>query len=171
MKNNFTDKHIIVTGGTGSLGSSVTKILLNEGAKVSIPCLKESELDDLTFREHENIFIQTGLNLTNEAAANGFYKSAVQQQGTLWSSVNIAGGFAMGKVENSTKQAFMKQLNLNLITCFNACKSAIPHLKKNGGRILNISSRPGIEPAKGAGRSAYAVSKAAVAALTQSLSA
>lgn len=167
----FTDKHVVVTGGTGSLGSAVTKLLLEKEARVSIPCFVESELDDFEFRNHQNISIQTGLNLTNEAATRSFYESAVEKQGPLWASVNIAGGFAMGKVETSTKQEFMKQLNLNLITCFNACKAAIPHLKTNGGRIVNITSRPGIEPEKGAGRSPYAISKAGVAALTQALAA
>lgn len=167
----FTNKHIVVTGGTGSLGSAVTKILLEQGAKVSIPCFIKSELEDFKPAEHENIFIQTGINLSNEPASDSFYETAVEKQGGLWASVNIAGGFAMGKVETSSKRDFKKQLNLNLVTCFNACKAAVSHFKKDGGRIVNISSRPGIEPDQGAGRTPYAVSKAGVAALTQSLAA
>lgn len=171
MKLDFTNKHIVVTGGTGALGSAVTKKLLDYGVKVSIPCFKESELDDFEFKNHQNIWVQAGLDLTNETATKRFYEEAVEVHGGLWASVNIAGGFAMGTVENSSKQDFMTQLNLNLITCFNSCKASLPHLKTNGGRIVNISSRPGIEPKKGADRTPYAVSKAGVAALTQSLAA
>ena len=40
-----------------------------------------------------------------------------------------------------------------------------------GGRIVNISARPALEPRLGAGSVAYTASKAAVAALTQSLAA
>lgn len=168
MDFDFNDKHIIVTGGTGSLGSAAAKLFLEMGAKVSIPCFIKSGLDGLTFQDHEKVFIQTGINLTNEAAANSFYKAAIAKQGPLWASVNIAGGFAMGNVSSTSKQDFMKQLNMNLLTCFISCKNAVTHLQ-DSGRIVNISSRPGIEPRKGAGRSAYAVSKAGVSALTQSL--
>ncbi len=166
----FNDKHIVVTGGTGTLGSAVTGQLLEQGARVSIPCFKESELENFQHEGHENIFIQKGFSLTNESAAQSFYKAAVEEQGALWASVNIAGGFGMGKIGEISKQDFMKQLNLNLVTCFICCKSAIS-LFKGGGRIVNISSRPGLEPKQGAGMSAYSVSKAGAAALTQSLAA
>ena len=39
----------------------------------------------------------------------------------------------------------------------------------DGGRIVNVAARPGVEPRTGAGMAAYAASKAAVAALTQAL--
>lgn len=166
---NFKDKHIVVTGGTGALGSAVTEQLLEEGARVSIPCFNEAELEDFQSKDDKNISIQKGISLTNESAAQSFYETAVDKQGTLWASVNIAGGFGMGKITDISKQDFMKQVNKNLVTCFMACKSAVFFLKETGGRIVNISSRPGLEPSKGAGMSAYSVSKAGVAALTQSL--
>jgi NAD(P)-dependent dehydrogenase (short-subunit alcohol dehydrogenase family) len=39
----------------------------------------------------------------------------------------------------------------------------------NGGRIVNVSARPALEPRLAAGMVAYAASKSAVAALTQAL--
>ncbi len=79
----------------------------------------------------------------------------------------------MGSVANSTKADFMKQINLNLVTCFNSCRNAVRHIRNTGkgGRIVNIASRPALEPRQGAGMSAYTTSKAGVAALTQSLAA
>jgi len=38
-----------------------------------------------------------------------------------------------------------------------------------GGRVVNVASRQGLEPRTGAGMTAYAASKAAVAALTEAL--
>lgn len=40
-----------------------------------------------------------------------------------------------------------------------------------GGRIVNVTARPGIEPRHGGGMTAYVASKAAVAAFTQALAA
>lgn len=169
----FTGLHVIVTGGTGVLGSSVTEQLLEAGAKVSIPCYDKSELDDFEQKDHKRIFIETGIDLTDENAAENFYESAVQSNGNLWASIHIAGGFGMGSVADSSKADFMKQINLNLVTCFNACHNAVKQIRKtgNGGRIVNIASRPALEPRQGAGMSGYTTSKAGVAALTQSLAA
>lgn len=169
----FSNLHIIVTGGTGALGSATVNLLLEGGARCSIPCYDKSELKDFAQQHHERVFIKTGVDLTDEEATRDFYKSAVEQSGTLWASVHIAGGFGMGNIEESTKADFMKQINLNLVTCYNSCRTAISYMKKSGkgGRIVNIASRPALEPRQGAGMSAYTTSKAGVAALSQSLAA
>jgi len=172
MIQSLNDKHIVVTGGTGALGEAVAAALLEQHALVSIPCYDASELDGFDLKDSDHLFLQTGIDLTDEQATQQFYKNAVESQGKLWASVHIAGGFAMGKVADTSKKDFMRQVNMNLVTCFNACKVAVNHQQKSGGgRIVNVSSRPGVSPRQGAGRSAYAVSKAGVAALTQSLAA
>lgn len=168
----FTDRHIIITGGTGSLGSAVTEQLLETGAFCSIPCFDKSELENIDFEDHENIFIKTGLDLTNEEQAQSFYKTSIDKRGPLWASINTAGGFGMGKIGDMPKADFMKQINLNLVTCYNSCRAAVQQMKKsNGGRIVNIAARPALEPRQGKGMTAYTTAKAGVAALTESLAA
>lgn len=167
----FENLHVIVTGGTGTLGTAVARQLLKAGAKVSIPCYDKSELENFAPKNHDNIFIKVGVDLTDEDATHSFYKDAVNRFGTLWASIHIAGGFGMASVEDANKSDFMKQINLNLVTCYNSCRQAIRNFREsgNGGRIVNIASRPALEPRQGAGMSAYTTSKAGVAALTQSL--
>lgn len=173
MELDFTDKHVVITGGTGVLGSSVTKLLLDTGASCSIPCYDKSELESFSHRNHERIFIKTGVDLTNEEEAAAFFAEAVEQNGPLWASVNIAGGFGMSAIEETSAADFMKQINLNLLTCFNSCRTAVGEIRKTGagGRIVNIASRPALEPRQGAGMTAYTTSKAGVAAFTQALAA
>jgi NAD(P)-dependent dehydrogenase (short-subunit alcohol dehydrogenase family) len=66
-------------------------------------------------------------------------------------------------------------LNTNFVSCYLCCRAAIGSFGaaggRPGGRIVNIAARPGIEPRLGAGMTAYAASKAAVAAFTQALAA
>lgn len=169
----FPNQHIIVTGGTGTLGTATVNRLLEGGARCSIPCYDKSELENFAHRHHERVYIETGVDLTDEEAALDFFENAVEQSGPLWASVHIAGGFGMGNIEDSTKADFIKQINLNLVTCYNSCRNAISLMRKSGkgGRIVNIASRPALEPRQGAGMSAYTTSKAGVAALSQSLAA
>jgi len=170
MNLNFTDRHIVITGGTGALGSAVLEQLLDAGARCSIPCFDKSELDNFDQEGHENLYVQIGVDLTDEEATQDFYSKAIQQNGALWGSVHIAGGFGMGKIGDTSKADFMKQINMNLVTCFSACKTAVSYMQK-GGRIVNISSRPGLEPRQGAGMIPYTVSKSGVASLTEALAA
>lgn len=171
MNITFDDTHIIITGGTGALGTAVTGQLLEAGAQCSIPCFDQSELDNFEHEGHERLYVQVGVDLTDEEAAHDFYAKAVNRQGPLWGSVHIAGGFGMGDIEELSQDDFMKQIDMNLLTCFNSCKTAIGHMRQGGGRIVNIASRPGLEPRQGAGMVPYTVSKAGVAALTQALAA
>lgn len=171
MKFTFDKNHIVVTGGTGALGAAVTGQMLNAGAKCSIPCFDKSELENFEYQGHEHLYIQTGVDLTDEEATRNFYAKAINRQGPLWGSVHIAGGFAMGGIGDIGKDDFIKQINMNLLTCFNACKTAVGHMRADGGRIVNIAARPGLEPRQGAGMVPYTVSKAGVAALTEALAA
>jgi NAD(P)-dependent dehydrogenase (short-subunit alcohol dehydrogenase family) len=56
---------------------------------------------------------------------------------------------------------------MNVRTAVNATRAALPLLKHDGGRVVNISAAGAIKAATGMG--AYAASKAAVAKLTEAL--
>lgn len=174
MLANLLDRHIIVTGGAGTLGTSTVRLLLDSGANCSVPCFNEEELDQFELKDEENVWCASGIDLTDEQQTQKFYELAVEKQGTLWGSVHIAGGFGMGKIENTDRDSFLKQIHLNTVTCYNSCRTAIHWLRNSehrGGRIVNIASRPALEPRQGSGMSAYTASKAGVAALTESLAA
>lgn len=169
----FADRHIIITGGTGTLGTAVTKQLIEANGRISIPCFDQSELENFEYQDHKQLFFQTDIDLTDEEAAQKFYEDAVENSGPLWASIHIAGGFGMGAIEDTPKSGFMKQINLNLVTCYNSSRAAAMHMKKTGkgGRMINIAARPALEPRQGSGMTAYTTAKAGVAALTESLAA
>lgn len=169
----FDNLHFIVTGGAGTLGSAVVELLLNSGAKCSVPCYNQAELESFEFSGHNNVFSRAGIDLTDESQTQSFFEDAIDEQGPFWGSIHIAGGFGMGALENTDKNGFMKQINMNLVTCYNSCRTAVQHFKsqQSGGRIVNIAARPALEPRQGAGMTAYTTSKAGVAALTESLAA
>jgi NAD(P)-dependent dehydrogenase (short-subunit alcohol dehydrogenase family) len=84
--------------------------------------------------------------------------------------VHVAGGFAAGAI-GDTSLAMWKQMHeLNGVTCFLCCREAIRKIRSStsGGRVVNVSAKPALIAT--AGLSAYAASKAVVAALTVSLS-
>jgi NAD(P)-dependent dehydrogenase (short-subunit alcohol dehydrogenase family) len=154
--------NIVVTGGTGALGSGVVEVLLARGATVHLPMM-ESALP--VHLQHERVKAAANVSLDNEAQVSAFYASLPE----LWASIHLVGGFAMSKLTDTSLADFEKQWRMNTVTCFLACREATRAIRKSGkgGRIVNVAARPVVQPA--GGMISYVTSKAGVAALTQSL--
>jgi len=78
----------------------------------------------------------------------------------------------MAPVAKTGKAQLMQQIDINLVSCFLCCAAAVNAIGHTGqgGRIVNVSSRPALEWRIGAGMAAYTATKAAVSALTVALS-
>jgi NAD(P)-dependent dehydrogenase (short-subunit alcohol dehydrogenase family) len=77
----------------------------------------------------------------------------------------------MAPVVKTGKADLMKQVDMNFVTAFLCCSAAVDAMTRSreGGRIVNVATRPALEWRQGAGMAAYTASKAAVAALTVAL--
>ena len=141
-------KHVVVTGGKGALGGAVVALFEARGATVHVPDIAT-------------------VDLTNEKQATDYYASLPP----LWASVQLAGGFGMSPIVETSFADFEKQWRLNAGTCFLSCREAVRSIRRagGGGRIVNVAARPVLVPA--GGMTAYVASKASVAAITQSLAA
>ena len=107
------------------------------------------------------------VDLSNERQATAYYAALPP----LWASIQLAGGFAMSPLVDTSFAEFERQWKMNTVTCFLSCREAVRAIRKTGagGRIVNVSARAAVAPA--AGMTAYITSKAGVAALTQALAA
>jgi NAD(P)-dependent dehydrogenase (short-subunit alcohol dehydrogenase family) len=161
----FRDRGVIVTGGTGVLGSAVVDELLARGAHCHVPYVVAAEAERFPHRTHERVRLLAVADLAEEAAVGALYGGV----GALWASIHIAGGFAMSGIAETGKRALMAQLETNLVSAYLCCAAAVRAMRGAGGRIVNVSARPALEPRLGAGMTAYTASKAGVAALTVAL--
>jgi len=160
----FSGREAVVTGGTGVLGTSVVERLLEAGAVVHVPVYVSKELESCPYRDHRNVRIYEGLDLALEADVARLYGAT----GSVYASVHIAGGFAMGPIAETGIDTWEHLMRMNATTCFLCCREAARAMEGNEGRIVNVAARPVLVPT--AYMSAYAASKAAVAALTLTLS-
>jgi len=73
----------------------------------------------------------------------------------------------MGPIASTGLDVWEHLMRMNATTCFLSCREAVKAMDGREGRIVNVTARPVLVPT--ALMTAYAASKAAVAALTLSL--
>ena len=163
----YHDRHVVVTGGTGALGTAMVGALIDAGAVCHVPYINPAEADRFAFRDNPKVKLVADIELTQEDAVAKLYAGVPK----LWASIHIAGGFAMAPIGETTKSDLMKQVEMNFVTAFLCCRAAVNAMRPTGagGRIVNVATRPALEWRAGAGMVAYTASKAAVAALTVAL--
>src|SRR5581483_3071535 len=151
----FSGRHVIVTGGTGALGTAVVGALLEAGAHCHVPFRDNAEADRFIHRNHKNVTLTPSGDLSVEGTVTSIYGAVP----SLWASIHLAGGFAPGTVAKTGKAELMQQIESNLVSAFLCCRAAV-NAMKGGGRIVNVAARPALEWRTGAGLSAYTAAKA-----------
>jgi NAD(P)-dependent dehydrogenase (short-subunit alcohol dehydrogenase family) len=162
----YRDRHVVITGGAGALGTAIVKALIEAGARCHVPCFNEAEAQRFSLRGHKQVALSVAGDLADEAVVEKLYGAVTP----LWASIHVAGGFAAAPIRDTDKAGLTRQLDMNFTSCFLCCRAAVNSMTATGGgRIVNIAARPALEWRLGAGMVAYATSKAAVAAMTVAL--
>jgi NAD(P)-dependent dehydrogenase (short-subunit alcohol dehydrogenase family) len=169
----LSEKILVLTGATGGVGPAVARAALADGAFVVATARSLVELDDLrdTLGASPDRWLSAPADLANEAEANAVIEAAVSRFGGLDVVCALAGGWRGGDPVSETASTVLEWLwRINLLTAFNTCRAALPHLVARGwGRIITLGARSVVSGQARSG--AYAASKAAVVALTQSIAA
>jgi NAD(P)-dependent dehydrogenase (short-subunit alcohol dehydrogenase family) len=167
------NKVAIVTGATGSLGRVVVKSLLERAASVVVPYRDEKrflELADFVGSLKDGL---TGIvaDITLEPTVRRLVEETLRRHGRIDILLNIAGGYRGGAEISATPETDWDFLmDLNLKSAFLCSKAVLPSMvNQNFGRIVNVSARPAVENKGRVKSGAYAVSKAGVAVLTETI--
>jgi len=167
---NYTDKIVIITGGSQGIGAGCVRAFVDAGARV-VFCARHKEggealLRELGARAGEAQFITC--DVSDVEAIRNLIDSTVDRYGRLDCLVNNAGWHPPHKpIDDFSVAEFRDLLDLNLVSVFAACKYALPHLRPQQGNIINISS---LVAAMGQLHAVtYVATKGAITAFTKAL--
>ena len=122
-------KTVIVTGAGGALGQAAVKTVEELGGRAI-------EFD-LSFRDEDASRSRFEIDLTDRAAV----EETVSRIGDFDAVLNIAGGFAMGHdAAGGDDDDWAQMFRLNVETCRNMVKAAVPVLKKTTGAMVNVGA-------------------------------
>ena len=161
-------KTIVVTGGSGALGSVVAETAAKRGARVALIDHGRTSPEGLAERLGADALIVGGTDLASAPAAEAAMAAVEKQFGRIDALINIAGGFQWETVADGAIDGWERMFAINLKTALNASKAALPYLIASGaGRVVNVGALSALHAPAGFGP--YAASKSAVHRLTESL--
>ena len=164
-------KVVIVTGGAQGIGRIYAREIAADGAAVVVADIADPScaVEEIERAGGQALGIKT--DVTNPASTDEMAEGASDRFGHVDGLVNNAGIYAalMPKTfDQITLEEWNQVFSINVAGSFNATKSVVPFMRKNGGgRIINISSGT---PFKGTPMFLhYVSSKGAILAFTKSL--
>jgi len=167
------NKVALVTGATGALGRIVAKVLLENGAKVVASYRAEDKLTELIefVGELKNNLVGVQADVTKEEGVRNLVQKSIERHGRIDISLNIVGAYAGGtNITDTEESQWDSMMNVNLKSAFLCSKAVLPHMiKQNYGKVVSVSSRAAVEKRWRAKSGAYAVSKAGVLILTETM--
>lgn len=163
------DKVVLVTGGTGGIGSAIVRGFLAEGAKVAFSSTRQEKIDALlpTLNASKDQVAGFVADMNSEKDIQAFVENVKAAFGTIDIVVPNAGYEGKAHpVQEMTLELFEKTYMLNVFSVMLLMKYAAPVLiEKKSGSVVVVASAAAYEPT--AGNSAYVSSKYAVAGLTK----
>ncbi|WML56965.1 SDR family oxidoreductase [Neobacillus sp. PS2-9] len=152
MELNLSGKSALVVASSQGLGFAIAERLVKEGVNVMISGREEEKLKQKAIELQS---IGTGrvafqkADITNINDINQLVAVTNETFGGLHILVNNAGGPRAGAFEDLTDEDWQTSFELNLLSYVRVIRAALPFLKQQGGKILNIASSSIKEPIPG----------------------
>jgi 3-oxoacyl-[acyl-carrier protein] reductase len=142
----------LVLASSQGLGKAIAKKLVQGGANVMIASRSENKLQEVQKELCETYggkVEYTICDLGDPAQIQNLVERTVERFETIDILINNAGGPPAGKFEDMTDEHWQQAFELNLLSYIRAIRAALPYLKKQGGKIINIASSSIKEPIPG----------------------
>ena len=163
-------KTAIVTGATRGIGRAIAEAVAANGANVVIAARHEQACkavaEEITARGQGKA-VGVAADVSRNADCEKIVSTAVTEFGGVQILINNAGIGGFSPVETMDAAHWDRVISTNLNSLYYCTHAALPHLKKNGGWVINIGSLAGKNAFPGG--AAYNASKFGLIGFTEAL--
>ena len=169
----LTDRVAVVTGGSRGIGRAAVECFARLGANVVVNYVRDEKAANSVVAEAEAQSVGA-LAVKADVSLKGDAQRLIDATTRKFDRVDFlvcnAGIWEGSPIEQMTEEIWNRTMDLNLKGTWSACRSAVPHMKRQGfGRIVIVSSTAGQRGE--ANVSNYAASKGGQISFTKSLAA
>ena len=160
----------LVSGASSGIGTGVARALAAAGASVVVLARRRARLDELVAElaaaGATTLALETDVTRADQVEQT--IAMVLERFGRIDSLINSAGIMLSARVADADLADWHTMIDTNLFALMAMCKSVLPAMRAQGsGHIVNVSSISA--RLANAGSPAYAASKAAVNAFSESL--
>ena len=169
----LTDRVAVITGGSRGIGRAAVECFARLGANVVVNYVRDEKAANSVVAEAEAQNVGA-LAVKADVSLKGDAQRLIDATTRKFDRVDFlvcnAGIWEGSPIEQMTEEIWNRTMDLNLKGTWSACRSAVPHMKRQGfGRIVIVSSTAGQRGE--ANFSNYAASKGGQISFTKSLAA
>ena len=157
---NFTDKIVVITGGSDGIGKALVAQFLAFGAKVATCGRNENKLSLLASEFPSSNLFTAQVDVSKQEQSEAFIKQVVDNWGRIDVLINNAGISMRALVSEVSVQTLQNVMDINFWGTVYCTKAALPSIQQNKGVIVGVSSIAGYRGLPG--RSGYSASKFAL---------
>ena len=157
---NFTDKIVVITGGSDGIGKALVAQFLALGAKVATCGRNENKLSLLAIEFPSSNLYTAQVDVSKQEQSEAFIKQVVDNWGRIDVLINNAGISMRALVSEVSVQTLQNVMDINFWGTVYCTKAALPSIQQNKGVIVGVSSIAGYRGLPG--RSGYSASKFAL---------
>lgn len=171
---NVTDTHplALITGASSGIGAEIARVLAARRYDLILAARRIERLEGLAEelrRAHSVSVTVAAADLSVAGAAGKLWAATGQQAQEIEVLVNNAGVGLAGNLAEADVESMERMVRLNMELLTSLIRLALPGmLQRRSGRILNVASLAGFQPA-GPGMAVYYATKAYVLSLTRAL--
>ena len=146
----FSGKTVYITGGSSGIGLAIARLIAAKGAHVAIFARQKDRLES-ALQQITGCEISTGqrfscmqIDVSREDEVEAVMSRAVSEFGAPDVLINCAGRARPLYFENISYEHFNETMKVNFYGTWNTISALVPHMKKRGGYIVNVSSMSGL---------------------------
>ncbi|CAH0202544.1 NADPH-dependent reductase BacG [Peribacillus sp. Bi96] len=152
MELHLNKKNALILASSQGLGKAIAAELVKEGANVMLASRDGEKLADVQ-RELAQLGAGKVAYKATDITKTEDIKSLVEETAAEFGSIDIlinnAGGPPGGSFTDFNDEDWQQSFELNLLSYIRTIRESLPHLKKQGGKIINIASSSIKEPIPG----------------------
>ncbi len=162
-------KTVIITGATGNLGKAAVNRFIQEGYSVVATVSPGKSLGYSINGDLETAEV----DLTDETNVKLFVQRVTETHSQIDAALLLVGGYAGGNIDKTDGTLLKKMYSLNFETAYFVARPVFQQMmtQPEGGRLVFVGSKPGLNPEDGKNNLAYGLSKSLIFKLAEYLNA